>query len=117
MSIHLIVIKTFHLESLKEQYKLLGLHFNFHKHGKGPYHYACEYEGLVFEIYPLTSSPPKKEHTIRLGFKVQDLKAKMPLIKVSNWKVISDVKMTEWGERAIIQDLDGRTIEISQASK
>lgn len=49
---NVFVIKTTRLEAVLAFYKTLGLIFVEEKHGKGPTHYACESNGVVFEIYP-----------------------------------------------------------------
>ena len=46
------VIKTAELEKTRAFFETLGLTFVEEKHGKGPVHYACERNGVVFEIYP-----------------------------------------------------------------
>jgi lactoylglutathione lyase len=60
----------------------------------------------------LTKSMEKADNSLRIGFEIQDLKAKMEELKNSNWTIVSDVKETEWGVTAVIQDLDGRKIEL-----
>ena len=56
MNINLLMIRTENPELLKVKYEKLGFEFDYHRHGKGPYHYAPEQNGFVFEIYPLTKS-------------------------------------------------------------
>lgn len=46
------VIRTNRLPEVLTFYQSLGLEFVEEKHGKGPVHYACESNGVVFEIYP-----------------------------------------------------------------
>lgn len=116
MRINLLVIRTVDLEGLKAQYELLGFKFDYHKHGNGPFHYASEMDGFVFEIYPLTKSMDKADSSIRLGFDVKGLALKMQELKNSNWKIMSDLSMTEWGTKAILQDLDGRKVELKNIS-
>jgi lactoylglutathione lyase len=112
MEINLLVIRSENPEKLKNQYEILGHKFEYHQHGNGPFHYASEHGGFVLEIYPLTKSMEKADNSLRIGFEIQDLKAKMEELKNSNWTIVSDVKETEWGVTAVIQDLDGRKIEL-----
>ncbi|WP_299438272.1 hypothetical protein [uncultured Aquimarina sp.] len=112
MKINLLVIRTDNPEILKTQYEKLGFNFDYHQHGNGPFHYASEQDGFVFEIYPLTKSMGKADNSIRLGFEIQELNAKIIDLENSNWKIISEPKETEWGLTALIQDLDGRKIEL-----
>ncbi|MDW7694348.1 glyoxalase/bleomycin resistance/extradiol dioxygenase family protein [Flammeovirgaceae bacterium SG7u.111] len=112
MKFNLIVIRTKEPQLLKKQYELLGFKFDYHQHGKGPLHYASEKDGFVFEIYPLTKSMKEADSSLRLGISVESLDLTIKHIKNSSWKIISDIKDTEWGLTAIIQDMDGRKIEL-----
>ncbi|MEM6377219.1 MAG: glyoxalase/bleomycin resistance/extradiol dioxygenase family protein [Bacteroidota bacterium] len=112
MKVNLIVIRTAAPEILKIQYEYLGFSFDYHRHGNGPYHYASEQNGFVFEIYPLTKSMRKADNSIRLGFDIENLQAKMVDLKETNWIIKSDLTKTEWGLTAVVQDLDGRKIEL-----
>jgi len=112
MKINLLVIRTDKPEILKNQYEHLGFSFDHHQHGNGPFHYASEKDGFVFEIYPLTKSMEKADNSIRLGFDIENLIMKMSDLKETNWIIKSDLTETEWGLTAVIQDLDGRIIEL-----
>ena len=112
MKINLLVIRTEKPEILKKQYEKIGFNFAYHRHGKGPFHYASEQNGFVFEIYPLTKSMTKADGNIRLGFSVPDLNELIEKLKETDWIIKSDIKETEWGTLAVIQDLDGRKIEL-----
>lgn len=48
------VIKTPDINQAVAFFTQLGLTFVQEKHGDGPVHYACERNGIVFEIYPST---------------------------------------------------------------
>lgn len=112
MKINLLVIRTENPENLKNQYEILGHEFDYHQHGNGPFHYASEQDGFVLEIYPLTKSMEKADNSLRLGFDVRDLKTKIEELKNSNWTIISEPLETKWGLTAVVQDLDGRKIEL-----
>ncbi|WP_027421129.1 hypothetical protein [Crocinitomix catalasitica] len=112
MKINLVVIRTSEPEILKKQYELLGFSFDYHQHGTGPFHYVSEQGGFVFEIYPLTKSMEKADNSIRLGFEVINLSTRMNELKNSNWIIKSELTKTEWGLIAVLQDLDGRKIEV-----
>jgi len=111
IKLNLVVIRTSNLEVLKNQYELLGLNFTYHKHGNGPYHYSATDGKFTFEIYPLTKSMREANHTLRLGFEV-NLTEVLSNIKNTDWVLLSDIQETSWGQIAIIQDMDGRKIEL-----
>lgn len=112
MNINLLVIRTKKPELLKNQYEKLGFVFDYHQHEKGPFHYASKQNSFVFEIYPLTKSMTKADGNIRLGFDIPNLSIVINKLKDTDWIIISDINETEWGIIAIIQDLDGRKIEL-----
>ncbi|MDO6745546.1 MULTISPECIES: VOC family protein [Flavobacteriaceae] len=112
MNINLLVIRTEKPEILKNQYEKIGFEFDYHQHGKGPFHYASEQNGFVFEIYPLTKSMTKADGNLRLGFDISNLSSVIDKLRGTDWIIKSDIKETEWGIIAVIQDLDGRKIEL-----
>ncbi len=114
MHLNLIVIKTLNIHKLAKQYKLLGLNFEYHKHGNGPFHYASELNHFVFEIYPLPQTDLDVNKNIRLGFSVPDLKTVLDSIKNSTWLIKSELKQDRSYAYAIIQDLDGRVVELNE---
>ena len=112
MKLNLLVIRTLNPERLKQQYEKLGFVFNYHQHGNAPFHFASEQDDFVFEIYPLTKSMDKADNSLRLGFEVDDLQSILNAVEKSDWRIIQDAKESEWGITAIIQDLDGRKIDL-----
>ena len=112
MKINLLVIRTQNPNHLKTQYEEIGFEFDYHQHGNGPFHYASENNGFVFEIYPLTKSMREADNSLRLGFEVENLETAIDNIKNTNWKILNGINITEWGKTAIIQDSDGRKIEL-----
>jgi len=112
VEVRLIVIKTNQIDSLKHQYEALGFRFEHHRHGKGPFHYAAQLASCVFEIYPLPPNHDQVAETIRLGFAIENLKAKIPYLEKSNWKILSLPQQSSFGYRAVVQDVDGRKVEL-----
>ncbi|NOQ73617.1 MAG: glyoxalase/bleomycin resistance/extradiol dioxygenase family protein [Crocinitomix sp.] len=112
MQINLLVIRSKNPADLAQQYEQLGMEFSYHKHGNGPYHYAAEFNGQVFEIYPITAEESTNETRIRLGFEVENIEDIMELLSNTNWIIIKSINISEYGRIAVIQDLDGRKIEL-----
>ena len=112
MNINLLVIRSHNPQALSVQYAALGMEFSFHKHGNGPYHYAAEFNGQVFEIYPVQDKNCNVDSHVRIGFEVGKLDALLKQLSDSNWIISSPIKHTEWGTIAVLQDLDGRKIEL-----
>jgi lactoylglutathione lyase len=117
MKIKLIVIKTNKLEELAKFYSDLGLKFEYHQHERGVFHYAAVIDDFVFEIYPLPKNIIVPDATTRLGFEVADLDDILFKLREKGVKIITEPMFTEYGYVSIIEDLDGRKIELSQIIK
>lgn len=108
----LIVIKSADIENLKDFYEEIGLVFQAEQHGKGPVHYSSVLNGIVFEIYPLYQDETPSLN--RLGFEVQALDELVEKLKSDGVKIISSPKNKMWGYMAIIEDPEGRKVELHQ---
>jgi len=114
MKINLIVIRTKDIDQLVNFYQKLGIQFDYHRHGKGPFHYAAELDGTVFEIYPLLKNQAQPDHSLRLGFDVEQLDELITTLEKDNVKILSAPTSFEFGYFAVIKDLDGRKIELKE---
>lgn len=110
--LNLVVIKTKEPDELVKTYQEIGLNFEYHRHGKGPMHYANETNGLTLEIYPLPKSKSEADNTLRLGFKVKELDLKIKNLEKIGLKIVSPPTQKECGYSAVIADQDGRKIEL-----
>lgn len=109
MILNLIVIRTADMPRLVNFYQLIGLKFDYHKHEQGVYHYASKIGETVFEIYPLLKTQTEADISTRLGFKIDDFEEKIELLSEC---IVSKPMETEFGFSAILQDPDGRKVEI-----
>jgi len=107
--------KNCETELLKHQYEALGITFQNHRHGNGPEHCAAELGKLVFEIYPLPAGIPEADTTTRLGFEVENLDELIPKLAQAGWTIAATPAHNEWGYSAIVKDLDGRKVELTNA--
>ncbi|AYB34073.1 VOC family protein [Chryseolinea soli] len=113
-SLNLIVIKTDNLQGQAEFYTALGIQFDYHKHGNGPNHYASVAHRPTLEIYPLPKNTTTPDNTTRLGFMVERLDVLIADLKSRGVAIVSEPSVSEWGYGAIVQDLDGRKIELTE---
>ena len=111
--LNLIVIRSSDPARTVAFYKALGLSFQEEQHGKGPIHWAAEFDSLVMEIYPAKSSDDVDGST-RLGFRVADVESILATLRDHEFEVMSDLKQTKWGLRAVVQDPEGRSVELVQ---
>lgn len=112
MEIRLIVIRTADMVQLAEFYSLLGLTFEYHKHGKSPYHYSTTINSTVLEIYPLAKEQAAPDKELRLGFAVNDFDNTVQVLKDKGVTFITEPVQTDFGYLAIMSDPDGRKIEV-----
>jgi predicted enzyme related to lactoylglutathione lyase len=105
--LNLLVIRSQEPSRTVEFYELLGLRFQEEQHGKGPVHWAAEVDGVVMEIYP-AHSPDEVDGAARLGFEVDEVESVLALLRDQGGEVVSDLKQTPWGLRAVVKDPNGR---------
>jgi len=112
MELRLLVVRTTDLVRLADFYSLLGLTFDYHKHGNSPYHYSATIDKTILEIYPLAKGQTEADKDLRLGFAVNDLAATVQLLKEKGTEFLSEPMQTDYGFMTIIKDPDGRKIEL-----
>ena len=115
--LNLLVLYTADLQISLAFYKALGLQFVEEQHGSGPIHYACEQDGFVIEIYPGKAGNPvdrKQAGAVMLGFHVADLNSTLETLKALGTVIVTEPKQSDWGLRAVVQDPDGRSVDLSE---
>lgn len=111
-TLKLLVLKTSELERMRGFYGLLGVEFAPERHGNGPLHYAGMVGSTVFELYPLPTGAAAVASTPRLVFVVADVNRVMRQLESFGVTIVSGPRQTQWGMRAVVEDPDGRTVEI-----
>jgi catechol 2,3-dioxygenase-like lactoylglutathione lyase family enzyme len=112
MELKLIVVRTADPEKLAGFYTLLGLVFDYHKHGNSPHHYSTTIGTAVLEIYPLAKGQEKADNHFRLGLGIDDFDKKIALLKENQVVFSMEPAQTDFGYMAVILDPDGRKVEI-----
>lgn len=97
---------------LVEFYSLLGLTFDYHKHGNSPYHYSATLGSTILEVYPLTKGQTEADKDLRLGFAVNDFETTIQLLKGKEITFLSEPMESDYGFMVIVKDPDGRKIEL-----
>lgn len=111
--LNLLVLRARNADALATFYSALGLNFVRHRHGTGPEHYAAEEAGGVFEIYPANTGGPTQ--AVRVGFSVEDVSAAVARAQAAGGAVVSPPADSPWGLRAVVSDLEGHRVELTQA--
>ena len=114
--INLVVIRAADLEASARFYRLLGLDFVKHSHGKGPEHYASENGPVVFEIYP-RQNETENHSGLRLGFGVASVDDAVAALQAAGAAIVSTAKDSPWGRRAVVDGPDGYRVELTQTSQ
>ena len=113
----LIVLRSSHIEASLAFYRAIGLSFEEEKHGSGPVHYACRLGATVIEIYPEAAQDPQDYRgsgSTLLGLTVGLLDAVLNEMRVLSVPILTAPKASTWGRRAVVQDPDGRAIELNE---
>ncbi|MEM7575167.1 MAG: VOC family protein [Bacteroidota bacterium] len=112
VELNLLVIRSAQAARLAEFYSLLGVQWEFHRHGSGPWHYSANCAGVVLEIYPLKKDSDQIDPSLRLGFRVKDLDDLLSKFQKRGIKIKVSAKQGSWGYRAVVEDIEGRSVEL-----
>ncbi len=116
VSLNLVVLRVPDLARAADFYSALGLTFEKHAHEKGPEHFAAELGSTVFELYPQGSEEGATKNA-RVGFQVVDAVIVLSRLEGKGAKVVSPLKDSPWGRRAVVDDPFGHRVEITEAKK
>jgi predicted lactoylglutathione lyase len=114
MKLKLLVIRSKDIAASIQFYEKIGLEFDYHRHGNGPLHYSCLLGETVFELYPLLKQQKEADRSTRLGFEVEQLDRLIEELREMKIPIIQEPKESEFGYFALVKDLDGRKVELSQ---
>jgi len=114
ISLNLIVLRSSDIEQSAAFYSRLGLRFSRERHGTGPEHFATTLDGVTLELYPLQPDRVAPSDT-RIGFRVSSVDAVLAAVSDDPNAVVTPLKESPWGRRAVLADPDGRRVEIIEA--
>lgn len=109
-----LVLRARDLECTARFYAELGFTLVPEQHGSGPAHYSCQTGSVVLEIYPAGSSGAEPG-TGMFGFTVASMPEALRSVQAFGGSVISEMKRTQRGIRAVVLDPDGRKLELLEA--
>jgi len=114
---NLIVLRATDLEKSRAFYRALGLEFQQEQHGTGPVHYASIMREFVIEIFPgkQGSAPDRRQAgATMLGFQVENLDIVIETLKNIGTEILTPPQDSQWGRQAVVQDPDGRAVELNE---
>ncbi|MBW4580020.1 MAG: VOC family protein [Tildeniella nuda ZEHNDER 1965/U140] len=113
VQLNLVVIRSGNIDQAAMFYQQIGLSFTKHRHGNGLEHFACEGGCVTFEIYPYTPGTVPTTAT-RLGFQVTSVDTVVCELRKYGASIISPPANSPWGRRAVVADVDGHRVELTQ---
>jgi lactoylglutathione lyase len=112
-----LVLFAAEIDKTAEFYRAIGLEFEHEDHGEGPVHFAVELAGVHFAIYPTEQSgraPARGAAGSSFpGFYVADLDEVTESLRRTGARVLTDHQQMPWGCRVVVEDPDGRAIEVN----
>lgn len=96
-------------------YRALGLPLEGEQHDEGAPHYACELHNTHVAIFPAQpgSAPPYRVGGCTFpGFVVESVAASLNGARATGATVRQEPELYPWGLRAVVEDPDGRPVEI-----
>ena len=120
-----LVMWTTRIDAMVAFYQALGLTLVPEQHGSGPVHYVTKELGAHFAIYALESrsgdmegkSPGRAEPGgTQIGFQTDDIEALWSLVESSSYEVVKELETARWGRRFVVEDPDGRAVEVNQVT-
>ncbi len=115
VTLNLVMSRSAHLECSASFYRVLGLSFQKHRHGRGPEHLTCELGPVVFEIYPRKDDSDSTSST-HIGFRVPSVDAAVEQLRQVGVTVVSPPNDSPWSRRAVVDDFDGHRVELTEAA-
>jgi lactoylglutathione lyase len=114
LAVNLLVLRCKDVEVTRRFYERLGMVFSRERHGTGPEHYVWDNSGFVLELYPVKED--QVPDNVRLGFStalLADLSGNF--LHSSEVTVLKPPYATADQLVMLLQDPDGRRVEVSQA--
>ncbi len=113
-----VVLHAENLNATVAFYRALGLPLGDEEHEEGPVHIACDVGGAhfaVFEGEPGAAPPFKTAGSTMLGFRAEVLDEAWATVQAAGLAVVMEPHDVPWGRRFVLQDPDGRRVEVNEA--
>jgi lactoylglutathione lyase len=114
-----LVLFSANLERARAFYRAVGLNLDDEDHGGGPVHYAADVGGIHFAIFaaqPSSGPAPRLREAASSfpGFYVTSLDDTLAALAALGAPVLTTHQARDWGCRVVVEDPDGRAVEINQ---
>ena len=98
-------------------YQALGLPLEEEDHEGGPLHFACDLGPIHFAVFEGTSGTPPPFRAgggVMPGLAVPSLDRAFETVQALGANIVQPPTDYPWGPRMLVEDPDGRTVEIFQ---
>jgi lactoylglutathione lyase len=116
-----LVLFSADIDRTVEFYRALGVEFDVEQHDEeGPVHHACDLGGTHFAIFPGTpgAAPPMRSSgSMFPGLVVESVVESLEEARKLGARVRQEPEVYPWGPRAVLEDPDGRPVEIFERSR
>ena len=113
-----LVMFTVDCGKTAEFYRAVGLDLGAEQHDEGPLHFAAELDGVHFAVYQAESAgraPARRSGGSSFpGFYVASLDDTAAALAGVAAPLLSGHEEMPWGCRIVVEDPDGRPVEINQ---
>lgn len=114
-----LVLFSGRVETTGAFYTALGLDLEDEDHGDGPAHLATDLNGLHFAVFDASRAPGHAPSWLSAGssfpgFYVGSLEDTLAAVTDLGAPVLSEHQVRPWGCRVVVEDPDGRPVEINQ---
>jgi lactoylglutathione lyase len=111
-----VILFTSRLEACARFYRAVGLDLRDERHEDGPAHLACDIDGIhvaVFEADGDGQAPAFREAGCSfIGFAVDSVDDALAAVAGLGAPVRQEPARYPWGRRAVVDDPDGRPVEL-----
>jgi predicted enzyme related to lactoylglutathione lyase len=119
VSLSLLVLRAADPTRTRRFYETLGLSFAVEQHETGALHYSCALGETVLEIYPGHEARAPEANSggaTMLGLSVKDVDAACAAATTGGAKIRRVPTGSGAGRRAVLEDPDGRVVELTNSS-
>lgn len=115
--VNALVLYCADIEQSRRFYVELGCPLEREQHDDGPVHYACDVGGVHIALYSGSASRAlgrTEGGAAQLGFAVTRLDELVRRLVKLGVNVVRPAESVPWGRRAVVEDPDGRPIELNE---
>lgn len=112
-----LVLATSAIDEVVAFYRALGMPLEEERHDEGPVHYACDLSGCHFAVFPAEGGDGRAPGRSMpgssfIGIAVPSIDEACTVVQQLGATVHQQPDDYPWGRRAVVEDPDGRPVEL-----